>query len=205
MRRYWTESEVSSLKILYPDMRTADVAEKFGRSTEEIYHKAGALGLKKSKAYLAGPHASRLRRGDGVGQAYRFKPGHTPWNKGYSFDPGGRSVEARFKKGMVPANHRPVGSTRTDKDGYIEIKIAEGMHQWRLLHREVWKKACGEYPPRGMALVFRDGDKQNCSIENLELLTRQQLMARNSVHNLPQEIREVIQLNGVLRRKINGK
>lgn len=205
MRRYWTEQEVASLKEEYPDIPTADIAARIGRKVEEIYHKAANLGLKKSKAYLSGPHACRLRRGDGVGKEHRFKPGHAAWNKGINFDSGGRSAETRFKKGLVPANYKPVGSTRINVEGYTEIKVAEGMHQWRLLHRENWKKEHGEYPPKGMALVFRDGNKQNCSIENLELLTRRQLMARNTVHNLPDEIREVIQLNGVLRRKINGK
>ncbi len=205
MRRYWTDSEIEAVKCLYPDTRTADIAAKIGRSEGQIYQKAADLGLKKSPSYLAGPVACRLRRGDNVGKAFRFKPGHQTWNKGHRFDPGGRSAETRFKKGTVPPNYRPVGSTRISVDGYTEIKVAEGIHQWRLLHREVWKEVHGEYPPKNMALVFRDGNKQNCSIENLELLTRQQLMARNTVHNLPEEIKDVIRLNGVLRRKINGK
>jgi hypothetical protein len=205
MRRHWTASEIEAVKCLYPYTRTADIAAKIGRSEGQIYQKAADLGLKKSASYLAGPVACRLRRGGNVGKDFRFKPGHQTWNKGLNFDSGGRSVETRFKKGTVPPNYRPVGSTRISVDGYTEIKVAEGMHQWRLLHREVWKEVHGEYPPKNMALVFRDGNKQNCSIENLELLTRQQLMARNTVHNLPEEIKDVIRLNGVLRRKINGK
>jgi hypothetical protein len=98
-----------------------------------------------------------------------------------------------------------VGTQRISVDGYLEIKVAEGMHQWRLLHREIWKQNHGAYPDKGMALAFRDGNKLNCSIENLELITRRQLMDRNTVHNLPEEIKEVIRLNGVIRRKIHGK
>ncbi len=30
-----------------------------------------------------------------------------------------------FAKGNVPPNHRPVGSERISKDGYIEVKVAE--------------------------------------------------------------------------------
>ncbi|WP_218117922.1 HNH endonuclease signature motif containing protein [Nitrosospira sp. Nl5] len=166
---------------------------------------ATMLGIRKSDAYLASPAACRLRRGDNVGSASRFKKGQSAWNKGIHFDSGGRSAETRFRPGTVPPNHKPAGTTRISKDGYLEIKIAEGMYQWRLLHREIWKEAHGEYPARGTALIFKDGNKQNCNIANLEVLTRKELMLRNSVHNLPEEIKEVIRLNGVIRRKIHGK
>lgn len=69
------------------------------------------------------------------------------------------------------------------------------MNKWRLLHREVWKQHHGEYPPRGTALIFKDGNRQNCDINNLELITRKQLMTRNSIHNYPQEIIEVTRLS----------
>lgn len=204
-RRLWTDAEVGIVRSLYPDTRTADIAEQLGRSLQKIYSKAASLGLTKSEAYLASPTACRLRRGDEVGKPSRFKKGQAPWNKGISFDSGGRSAETRFRKGTVPPNHRPVGSTRVTVDGYVEIKAAEGRFQWRLLHRENWKKEYGSYPPVGTALVFKDGNKQNCDISNLELLTRKELMSRNTVHSLPEEVKEVIRLNGVIRRKIHGK
>jgi hypothetical protein len=204
-RQLWTDAEVQLVKALYPDTRTADIAQRLGRTLDKVYRKAAALGLAKSEAYLASMLACRLRRGDEVGKAHRFKPGQTAWNKGISFDSGGRSAETRFRKGTIPPNHRPVGSTRVTVDGYVEIKVAEGIFQWRLLHRENWKKAHGAYPARGTALIFKDGNKQNCDISNLQVLTRAELMDRNTVHNLPEEIKDVIRLNGVLRRKIHGK
>lgn len=136
----------------------------------------------------------------------QFVKGRVPWNKGMKgYAPGGRASETYFKKGSKPHNCLPVGSTRLEKDGYIGIKVEEGKNKWRPLHHEVWKRYHGVYPAAGMALLFIDGDKQNCAIENLKLVSRRELMDRNTLHNLPEELRQVIQLRGVLRRKINGK
>jgi len=58
------------------------------------------MGLTKSAAYLASPAACRLRKGDNVGAARRFRPGHVPANKGLR-RPGwstGRMAETQFKK-----------------------------------------------------------------------------------------------------------
>jgi len=73
------------------------------------------------------------------------------------------------------------------------------------LHREVWKQHHGQYPPAGTAIVFVDGNKQNCDINNLKLLTRKELMQRNSIHNLPEQLKEVLALKRAIVRKINGK
>lgn len=134
----------------------------------------------------------------------RFKKGSTPWNKGLKgIDVGGRSKQTRFKKGTIPKNHRPVGSIRTNVEGYLEIKTEEGMYKWRLLHREIWKQHHGAYPPKGSVIIFKDGNKTNCQIDNLQLLTREQLMQRNTIHNLPESIKNVIALNRSITLFIN--
>lgn len=204
-RTPWTPEQLAILIARYPHEKTEVVAVGIGRPIHSVYNKAFTLGLVKSAEYLASPAACRLRRGDNVGAAYRFHAEQTPWNKGASFNAGGRSVETRFKPGAVPPNRQPVGTTRITKDGYLEIKTEPGMHKWILLHRWNWKLATGEYPPKGMALVFKDGNKKNCAIDNLELITRADLMRRNNVHNYPPEIAKAIQLVGALNRKINAK
>lgn len=135
-----------------------------------------------------------------------FQKGSIPWNKGMKgYDAGGRARKTRFKPGSVPPNRRPVGSTRLTKEGYIEIKIEEGNRKWRLLHREVWKRHFGEYPAKDMVIVFKDGNRLNTDISNLELISRRELMDRNTVQNYPEEVKEVVRLRGVLTRKINDR
>jgi hypothetical protein len=90
-----------------------------------------------------------------------------------------------------------------DADGYIKRKIAEPK-TWVYVHRYEWERAFGPIP-KTHALTFKDGDKTNVSLDNLELRTKREIMLRNSVHNLPPELVEVIQLQGALKRKINGQ
>ena len=59
--------------------------------------------------------------------------------------------------------------------------------------------------PQGHAVVFKNGNKADIRIENLELITRRELMARNTVHNLPPAIVQVVQLRGALVRQINRR
>lgn len=201
-RHLWTSDEIAHLIAIYPHQPTAVIAADLQLSTNQVYHKADQLGLKKTVAYLSSPDACRLRRGDKVGEVSRFQPGHHTWNKGLKgLDIGGKTT--RFQPGTTPPNYRPVGTIRRNSDGMLDIKVAEGIRQWVALHRWVWKLAHGSLPARGMALAFRDGDTDNCLLENLELITRRELMQRNTVHNLPKPLAELVQLRGALNRKIN--
>ncbi len=41
------------------------------------------------------------------------------------------------------------------------------------------------------------------TLDRLELVTRQELMRRNSIHRLPDELRDIVRTKGVLSREIN--
>jgi hypothetical protein len=71
-----------------------------------------------------------------------------------------------FVKGQRPKHWRPVGSERKTDRG-IEVKINEP-DKWRLKHLAVWEAANGPLP-KGFRLAFRDGDRCNCSLDNLVL------------------------------------
>jgi len=201
-RHIWTHDELETLKSRYPNEQSETLAKSMGIRLGSVYSKAFSLGLKKSEEFLNSPASGRTNGRQGVGS--RFEKGHKSWNKGMKgLQIGG--VETRFKPGSKPPNYRPVGSTRVSVDGYIEIKVAEGMHQWKLLHRENWKAAHGVYPAQGMALIFKDGNKQNCGIENLELITREELALRNMIRRYPPEVRKLNQLRGAITRQINKR
>jgi hypothetical protein len=50
--------------------------------------------------------------------------------------------------------------------------------------------------------VFKNGNKQDVRIENLEMISRQELMRRNTIHRYPPALKEVIRLAGKLKRTI---
>jgi hypothetical protein len=213
-RQPWTMAEETILSARYPNEPTAALARELQRPVGSVYQHALKIGLKKSAEYMAGPHACRLRRGDNVGARYRFKPGQAPHNKGKEH-PAGRSKECaahHFRKGMDPrgwaANiYQPIGAERISKDGYLERKVNDdqpAQRRWRLVHLLTWEAAHGPVP-KGHAVVFINGDKRDIRLENLECITRQALMARNTVHRYPKPIAEAIQLLGALRRQIRKR
>ena len=98
----------------------------------------------------------------------RYPKGIVPWNKDKKGYMGANATS--FKKGQTPKNHRPVGSERITKDGYIQVKIAEP-RTWRLKHIVEWEKVNGKLP-KGHCIRLLDGDKTNCDIDNLICISR---------------------------------
>lgn len=212
-RRNWTEADLEILRERYANTPTAELAQLLRRSASTVYQKALGMGLRKSADYLASAAAGRLQRDGSAGVQYRFQKGHVPANKGQR-RPGwgpGRMKETQFRKGerhgTAKNNWKPIGTELINRDGYLVRKISEtGLqrHKWRPVHLLLWEEHHGKVPA-DHAVVFRNGDRMDVRLENLELLTRQQLMARNTVHNLPKAIAQVIQLRGALIRQINRR
>lgn len=202
VRRRWTDIERVVLRKFYPDAPTVVIAQALGRPLTQVYQQARKLDLQKSAAYLASEEGGRLRDGSSIGSAFRFPKGHAPWNKGKKGIATG-GLATRFKSGAMPHNHVPIGTEVKDCDGYLKRKVAEPK-TWVYVHRYEWERVHGPIP-KTHSLVFKDGDKTNVSLDNLQLRTKAEMMLRNSVHNLPPELVEVIQLQGALKRKINGK
>lgn len=208
--RPWTRREQALLRELYPHKPTADVAQQMGRTPLAIYQAAHKLlGLRKSAEYLASPAACRLRRGDNIGAPHRFQKGHVPANKGLrrpGFGPG-RMKETQFKKGQFPVNRDPdfyvLGALRVNTDGYVDMRVSfeKGALGWKALHTILWEDAHGPVP-LGYALCFKDGEKLNVELANIELISRADLCRRNSIHNLPPAIKGAITVLGALKRRI---
>lgn len=194
MSKAWTAQQVEWLRDLYPDTSNAQIAKLLGRTEPSVLQKAIKLGLKKSAEYL------------------ETKPGCfskciKPWNKGKKWDSGGRSAETRFKKGQNPHNWHPIGHERLTKDGIWERKVADTKvksQDWRPIHVLVWEQ-CNGPVPEGHIVVFRDGNRENFDPSNLECISRAENMRRNSVHRLPKEVAELVQLMGALNRQINKR
>lgn len=167
----------------YPDGMAAyveSIAE--GKSTLELVdavnrkYGAGTISIRQMKAY-------KKNHGIDTGLTGRFEPGHTPANKGKKMSPGQyRKCQATmFHKGKVPANHMEVGEYTHTTDGYLVRKAREDGTQWErfeFVHRKVWEEHYGPIP-EGKMVSFLDGDKDNCSIENLVLLDNRENLEMN--------------------------
>lgn len=210
-RFVWTDEAVALLQSLYPDTPTDQIAAQIGATPEQVYHKVQRIGLRKSAAYMATVAACRLLKGDNVGAATRFKPGLVPWNKGQKHPSTGRAIDTQFKPGNRSGNaleiYQPIGTERLSKDGYLERKIHDGWplkRRWRAVHLLAWEAINGPLPA-GHAVVFRDGNKRNIALDNLELVTRAELMRRNSVYRHGIEIAQLAMLRGKLTKQINKR
>lgn len=195
--------EIELIEQWYPHVPTAVIAKALGRSVQSIYAKARSLGLEKTRNCLA--RFARLQPGHAKGRCTRFQPGLTPWNKGTKgLQLGGEATQ--FKPGRLPHTWRPIGTYRVSKDGYLQRKLTDTRctrRDYVPVHHLVWRLHGGAIPP-GHALCFRDGDKTNLDINNLELIHRRELMARNTRHRLPEELNQVISLKAALTRRINN-
>jgi len=48
----WSKAELTTLKRLFPDHPTAQIAGKLGRPTDAVKKKASRMGLSKARNYL---------------------------------------------------------------------------------------------------------------------------------------------------------
>lgn len=189
----WTPDMDNILKENYPYKETSEVAKMLGLTTKQIICRARRLKLHKS------PEVFKGIRENGM-----FLKGHVPFNKGkkqhefMSEEVIQKTIATRFKKGQIPVNVKNVGYERITRDGYVEIKTEKG---FVLKHRMLWEKYYGKIPKRHV-IRFKNGNKQDVRIENLELVTFENNMKDNTIHNYPPEIKTAMRRISKLKRMI---
>lgn len=196
--KVWPPEKVRELKKLYSNHTNEEIGKILGCTSSSVQGKALQLHLHKDKAWMLE-----------VSRKGQFQKGHTPKNKGKKWKEymSEQSQEAcrltTFKKGILPPNYKPVGWERKNKDGYWEVKV-EDPNVFKAKHRILWEQHNGPIP-KGMNIVFVDGNPDNIVIENLRAETMVEKFNRCcSIHTtLPPEIRELVQLKGALNRQIN--
>lgn len=197
---------------LFPHVSSAEVAAKLGLRIGQVSTRAKRMGLKKSAAYLASPAAGRLSRENAHarGATTRFKPGNPSHNKGLR-RPGysvgrGRMQETTFKRGQLPHNTVPIGAEAVRDGDLVWVKVRDDLKparlNWQPKQRVVWEAANGPIPP-GHMVVFRDGNRRNFAIENLECYSKAEHQARHSIHAYGPEIAHISQLRGAITRQVN--
>lgn len=179
----WDDWEVEALRELYPHFTNRELATAFGRTRGAVKVKGGSkgLGLKKTAQTWV-----RAREEAAEGSAV-----------------------TRFKPGARPQTWQPVGTISDDGDGYLKKKISDrrdvpSRHNWKYLHVLAWEQHNGPVPA-GHNVVFRNGNKHDIRIENLQLLSDADLMRRNTRHRYPEEINRLLSAKAALTRKINSR
>lgn len=79
----------------------------------------------------------------------------------------------------------PIGSFRKNSCGYTMIKVSnkgKTAERWRPYHRYLWEKHYGRKLPKGMILIFLDGNKNNFNIKNIAAITRAESLYLTDYH-----------------------
>lgn len=196
-RTKYTDHQIQWLTTHYVTLTLKELVPQFN----------AAFGLSETieqvRAYLK-------NHGIVSGRTGRFDKGDKPWNTGMKgLQVGGRSVETQFKKGSIPANVKPIGHERIcTKDGYILIKVKEpnpytnAKTRYKHKHLVVWEAAHGPVP-EGHVIIFKDGNKLNCELDNLECISRQELVRLNKLQlsKMHEDVRPVIRTIAKLQIK----
>ena len=170
-----------------------ELAELFNAKFKtEVSHKA--LGQKCIKIGLVCPN-------NGC-----FKKGSIPVNKGKKGIM--KANKTSFSLGNRPLNTRKVGSisTRRDKNGslYMHIKIAEP-RKWQMLHVYIYESKHGKIP-KGYCVIFKDKNTLNTRLDNLMLVSRDELVRLNQKYayidkSLKETALQVVKLTKEIRKK----
>lgn len=160
----YTEEEHEFLKTFIPNHTTKEIVEEYNSRFVE------PITVSRVKAYMTN---HKIRNGVDC----RFKKDHVPFNKGKKGVYAKGCEKTWFKKGNLPHTTKPVGYERITADGYIEVKVKMRPSRpncndnFILKHRLVWEQANGPIPENHI-VMFLDGNKQNCTLENLALVSK---------------------------------
>lgn len=155
-----TDEMAEYLMTVIPGRKSSEATELLNAKYGTSYTNAQIRGWKKNHKTPSG-------------YSTRFRPGEKSWITGKRFP--GRTNDGCFLPGHRSANAVPIGTDRKS-DGYTWVKIQDGHknRNWKLKQRLVWEENHGPIPD-GYNVIFIDGNRDNFDIENLELVSQQEL------------------------------
>lgn len=180
----YTDEEHNFLRSFIPGHTYKEIVKAYNEKFTE------PITQTRVKGYMANHKINN-------GLTGRFKKGNIPVNKGKKGVCAKGCERTWFKKNNLPHNTKPVGYERITKDGYIEVKIKmrpsrpDCNDNFKAKHHIVWEQANGPVP-KGYKLTFLDGNKQNCNLENLALITNKEhlYLTRSGLRNKNPQITE---------------
>jgi hypothetical protein len=107
-----------------------------------------------------------------------FKKGHIPWNKGIKKVTSPKSKKTQFTSDNSGEKHVSwLGGIQVMNNDCVYLW--DGANKRKRRPRKVWEDVHGKIP-KGMCIWHIDGNKWNDNINNLELVTRAEIMRRNA-------------------------
>lgn len=194
-RTMWPPHYLAFLSDNYPLMSRKELAKAFNEK----------FGLERTEQQI---HSAVKNYKIRSGRTGHYPKGHVSWivlNKGTGLI---KPNSGSFKKGQTPANIKPLYHERVDENGYLLIKIPEknpytgAETRYQFKHVWLWEQAHGKVP-KGMAVVYIDGDRSNCCLENLMLVSKQELsrLNRHGYSKMPAELKPVVKILAELEAK----
>lgn len=166
---------------LYPEEVQKFIRENCdGTSPQEMVKLLrAAFGREYQESQIRGYYKNNKLKS---GIVKRFQPGHESHNKGKKGLKIPGSEKGWFRKGEDPWNTVEIGTIRKKDGGYLWKKIDDKpgpwTQNWKQLHILVWEAANGPVK-EGHRIIFKDGNKENCALENLAEVS----LAENGVLN----------------------
>jgi len=178
-QKQWTHDEYWKYQTRYPKgMYEYIKKHSWGVPSKDMAERVNKkFGTNFSASWMK---QFRQRHGIKSGLTGWFQKGRSPGNKGkklidyLSPEAYEKSKATWFQKGHVPVNLMPVGTIVKSSYGYMLRKKSDKGTQWErweLLHRAVWEENNGPIPD-GYVLIFLDGNRENCDISNLALVSQ---------------------------------
>lgn len=160
MRKTWTIKEINFLKKNRDKYTSQELADKLGRTKASV----GGACIRYNI------HPTKPLKG--------FKKGNRPHNKGKKHNVNNHKT--RFKKGNRPPNSWEDGQEGMAQDGGGKCFYYKppGQSKRVKLSKWNWERVHGPIPA-GHLIIHLDGNKTNCKVENLEIITRAENLKRN--------------------------
>lgn len=165
-RRFWTQERREWFIAFVPGHTEPEISAEHER----------IFGIPLSEGQIGNAkHSFGVKSGTHGG---RFEKGTVPPNKGKKWAecmPAAaqeRCRKTQFKKGNKPHNAGERLDERRSKDGYLQVKVdprnaKNTMDYWISKAQFVWMQANGQDWPEGHKALLIDGDKDNCTPENV--------------------------------------
>lgn len=158
MRKPWTEACDSMLREMYADRDMADICAALGRSLEAVRVRASKLGLRRTDS------PDIRERGRRHSELMLEKR-----RNGYRNTTRVAIGEVRIQGGRPMCKVSDTGNSNVD---------------WAPAARAAWEAANGPVP-EGCNVICKDGDRSNTAADNLEMITVQEKIARNTIARYP--------------------